>query len=308
MVCRFARLHASVARTLMVLFFVSSVLTIPNLRDSYSVVQWPNRWPKPFEQFLFKFWFSLQNKHFYQRNKKLCNFISRYFGCIIGVWYPFYLWDFELRYFPINERSNLRVQQVDSDHPKEWLLGCGAWLSSSAPVDAFLLFFYRLSSCIVALFFDTWMDISELKPLFYFTYIASLHFLVPQPFTFMLRYSSLFFSFHRLLITSSLDSYIFSLGFQQVMGPTYGYWTIILTIRVTSWPGQPRLSVPRITTCLHRIVILVTRLCCHFLVVIPVIIILTFVSLVLTSLHLYLHCCAHHLSLSYLVFTHHVYN
>ena len=31
------------------------------------------------------------------------------------------------------------------------------------------------------------MDISELKPLFYFTYIALLHFLVPQPFTFTLR-------------------------------------------------------------------------------------------------------------------------
>ena len=92
------------------------------------------------------------------------------------------------------------------------VLGYGMWLSSSAPVDVFLLFFYCLSSCIITLFFDTWMDISELKPLFYFTYLASLHFLVPQPFTFMLRYSSLFFSFHCLLITWSLDSYIFGLG------------------------------------------------------------------------------------------------
>ena len=68
------------------------------------------------------------------------------------------------------------------------------------------------------------------------------------------------------------------------------------------------LVVIPVVIVLCYVIVLITRPCHHFPVVIPVVIILTFVLLILISLHSYSHHRTRHSFSSYLVFTHHVYN
>ena len=122
----------------------------------------------------------------------------------------------------------------------------------------FLLFFYCLSSCIITLFFDTWTDISELKPLSFFHLYSFALFFGASAFQFHagVQFSSLslwsftHYSIPRLIcISSRYSQYIllFTLTLRLIcissrISTGYGPWLL----KSQPFPFAPTLDI---TTC-----------------------------------------------------------